>query len=269
MPVANAEGRVRYQEWFSAQQPLLGDGGLQTLQSCAIFIAGADGIGSNVAVYAARAGFQRIVLCDGQEVELDNLNRIFASVRHLGSHKVGVVEEFLTRFDRRGTDPGFSFTALAAPVEHASVEPYLRGTDYIIASANSASARRWLVARAKELRKTLINVGFSCSPGEHLGGEVSIFRPSRTDLGCPVCISPDKDQPVRPPDPLFFPPVAVLAGLAVNLLVAEATNFDRAGEARENYFVFDGLRYSLTRYLIAPNPNCTVCQAPQLAASLS
>ena len=61
-------------------------------------------------------------------------------------------------------------------------------------------------------------------------------------------------------DPLFFPPLAILSGLAVHLLVAELTDFDGAGTGRPNYFLYDGFKHSLSAFLVAPNPDCEICQ---------
>ena len=61
-----------------ARQILLsdwGEGGQQKLKKATVFIAGAGGLGSPVALYLAAAGIGCIKICDAGSVELSNLNR--------------------------------------------------------------------------------------------------------------------------------------------------------------------------------------------------
>jgi adenylyltransferase/sulfurtransferase len=246
--------------WFAAQEPILGSEGQSALRGKSIFVAGAGGLGSSIAIFAARAGVERIYQCDPQLVEADNLNRIFAGTRHLGSRKVIAIKELLLSFDRLASDPEFTYTPLLCPVEHPDAHLYLEKADFIIPCPNSLASRRYLARYAVENAKTLLNVGFSCSPEHFMGGEVSLYRPRQPDLACPACVSLNaEDQADVAADPLFYPPLAILAGLAVHLLTAEITNFDRQGEARPNFFLYDGFAHELRALRVPRDPQCTVC----------
>jgi molybdopterin/thiamine biosynthesis adenylyltransferase len=249
--------------WFAAQEPILGPDGQAALRGVSIFVAGAGGLGSSIATFAARAGVERIYQCDPQLVEADNLNRIFAGTRHLGSRKVIAVKELLLSFDRLASDPEFTYTPLLCPVEHGDAQPYLERADFIISCPNSLAARRYLARYAVENAKTLLNVGFSCSPEDFMGGEISLYRPRQVGLACPACVSLNAaDQADVAADPLFYPPLAILAGLAVHLLTAEITNFDRQGEARPNFFLYDGFAHELRGLRVPRDPQCTICGSP-------
>ncbi|MDA2912559.1 ThiF family adenylyltransferase [Acidobacteriia bacterium AH_259_A11_L15] len=256
----NRNSSFCYEEWFSAQQSLIGIEGSQALRQMSILIAGAGGLGYNLAVFAARSGVEAIYQCDSQVVEVDdNLNRIFANTRHLGKTKLSVVEELLHCFDRASVDKNFNYTPLAFPVEHPRVRVYLKQADFLMSSPNSIDSRLWLLRYARDNKKLLFNVGFSCAPGKHMSGEVSIFRPSRRDLACPACISlKAQDDSTR--SPLFYPPLAVLAAFAIHLAIAEVTNFDCLGEDRPNYFLYDGFSHLLAGFRLEPDPDCEVCQ---------
>jgi sulfur carrier protein ThiS adenylyltransferase len=62
-----------------------------------IGIAGAGGIGSNVAVHLVRAGCTSLKLVDFDRVELSNLNRQFYFVDQLGEYKVDMLRKNLLR----------------------------------------------------------------------------------------------------------------------------------------------------------------------------
>ncbi len=60
-------------------------------------IAGAGGIGSNVAAHLVRAGCNSLSLVDFDQVELSNLNRQFYFVDQIGGCKVDMLRENLLR----------------------------------------------------------------------------------------------------------------------------------------------------------------------------
>ncbi len=253
---------IPYSEWFAAQQAIIGNEGVRAIRETALFIAGAGGLGSNVAVFAARAGFQRIFQCDPQLVEPDNLNRIPAGSRHIGVSKVAAVREFLQSFDREGSDADFVYHPLPFRVEDKAIEPYLAQAHVLVACPNSLDARRSLLRYATSNAKPLLNVGFSCSPGEFMGGEVSIYRPGRPDLACPGCQWQGSGEITEATDdPLFFPPLALLAALVVHLLTAEITNFDSRGDRRPNFYSYDAWQHELCAFSMEPDPHCGICHS--------
>lgn len=248
------------EKWFEAQIPILGIEGQHALGDKSIFIEGAGGIGSPVAFATARVGFARICHSDPQLIELDNLNRIFAGPQHVGRRKVEAVKDFLLRFDRLHSDREFSYVPLPFPVEHEAVQPHLEEADFLIACANSLAARLYLLRYAVEHKKSLLNVGFGCSPGNYMNGEVSVYRPQQPELACPACVSLDAPQQAdTASDPLIYPPLAILAALTVHLLVAEITDFDSQGDARPNFFFYDGYAHDLRGLRVQRNPNCAIC----------
>jgi len=247
-----------YDECFADQERLVDREGEKAVAAIRPFVAGGGGLGFPVAVAAARAGIQTIYQADAQRVEPENRNRIYAAGRHRGIYKLHVLQEFFEKFDRSSDDEGFRYVPLVYPVEHPEVQLALRHSTHIIACQNSAESRLWLVRFARDHQKVLFNVGFACEPGRFMGGEISIYRPARPDLACPACIS--LKAGVKASDTLFFPPLAMLAALVVQLLIAEVTGFDMYGPERPNYIVFDGFRYSLSACLVPADPDCKICR---------
>lgn len=257
---ANPDGSSEYASCFAAQYPIFGDEGMGALRNTTLLIVGAGGLGTPVAVCAARSGFEHIIHVDPQRIEPDNLNRIWANTRQVGQSKVSAVEDVLSSFDRLQRDPDFTYTPLPLPVEDERMLPYLAQADCIVSCPNSTSARLFLARYAVANRTFLLNVGVACQPGKFMNGEVFIYRPDRPDLACPGCVAlSHPDQPEKPSDPLFHPPLGIVASLAVHLLAAEITNFDNLGASRPNYFLHDGFEHSVSAFTIAADPDCDVC----------
>ena len=78
-------------EFFSCREPAV----LAVLRQSSVGIAGAGGLGSNVAVSLARAGVGRLVIADFDQVEPSNLNRQQYFIDQIGRRKVDALRENL------------------------------------------------------------------------------------------------------------------------------------------------------------------------------
>jgi sulfur carrier protein ThiS adenylyltransferase len=78
-------------EYFAHRDPAV----LAVLRRSSVGIAGAGGLGSNVAVALARAGVGRLVIADFDRVEPSNLNRQQYFVDQVGERKVVALRENL------------------------------------------------------------------------------------------------------------------------------------------------------------------------------
>ena len=78
-------------EYFACREPAV----LAALRQSTVGIAGAGGLGSNVAVSLARAGVGRLVIADFDKVEPSNLNRQQYLVDQVGRRKVEALRENL------------------------------------------------------------------------------------------------------------------------------------------------------------------------------
>jgi len=78
-------------EFFSRREPDV----LAVLRQSSVGIAGAGGLGSNVAVSLARAGVGRLVIADFDKVEPSNLNRQQYFIDQVGERKVEALRDNL------------------------------------------------------------------------------------------------------------------------------------------------------------------------------
>ncbi|MDD3118890.1 MAG: sulfur carrier protein ThiS adenylyltransferase ThiF [Victivallales bacterium] len=82
---------IETQERWAANPPGL----TAILQGATVFIAGAGGLGSNVAIMLARAGIGRLIVADFDRVSLSNLNRQAYTMNQIGCPKVTALRDNL------------------------------------------------------------------------------------------------------------------------------------------------------------------------------
>jgi sulfur carrier protein ThiS adenylyltransferase len=74
-------------------------GSVAKLEGRVVGIAGAGGLGSNIAVSLLRSGVQRFILADHDRVELSNLNRQHYFLDQLGMEKTAALHQNLLRIN--------------------------------------------------------------------------------------------------------------------------------------------------------------------------
>jgi len=74
-------------------------GSVHKLQDKVVGIAGAGGLGSNIAVSLLRAGVQRFIIADDDRVEISNLNRQYYFLEQVGMEKTAALQQNLLRIN--------------------------------------------------------------------------------------------------------------------------------------------------------------------------
>ena len=88
--------KERYlQELYTRNPP----GSLDKLKNRVVGIAGAGGLGSNIATSLLRAGIQRFIIADYDRVELSNLNRQYYFLDQVGMKKTAALHQNLLRIN--------------------------------------------------------------------------------------------------------------------------------------------------------------------------
>jgi molybdopterin/thiamine biosynthesis adenylyltransferase len=94
------------------------------LQQATLLTAG-TGLGSGIATLAARTGFGRFILADGDVVEVSNLNRQAFLRRHIGRNKARATAELIAEINENAiveTIPEYLTEAtLAAPISRSAI----------------------------------------------------------------------------------------------------------------------------------------------------
>jgi len=85
---------MTYEELVKSNWGFISTETQERIRKTRVLLAGC-GLGSNIAILAARTGFTKFVLADGDKVELGNLNRQAFGLQHLGRNKAEVTAELL------------------------------------------------------------------------------------------------------------------------------------------------------------------------------
>jgi molybdopterin/thiamine biosynthesis adenylyltransferase len=84
----------KYQELISRNWGFISPDLQSRMRETSILLAGC-GLGSNIALLAARTGFSKFILADGDSVEINNLNRQTFLSSHIGRNKAEATAELI------------------------------------------------------------------------------------------------------------------------------------------------------------------------------
>jgi molybdopterin/thiamine biosynthesis adenylyltransferase len=146
---------------------------LQARLSETTLVTAGTGLGSVVATLAARVGFKRFVLVDGDVVEVSNLNRQAFSRPHVGQNKAAATAEII-----RAIIPDASVESVPRFLTDADVGAIVRRGELIVNTIDLDNlAFLKLNQAAREAKKTVlfpINLGW--------GGALLVFPPEGMSL---------------------------------------------------------------------------------------
>lgn len=198
-------GGVTYEELFAKRDPRV----LAALRKGTVGIAGAGGLGSNIAVSLARAGVGRLIIADRDAIEASNLNRQQYSVSQIGRRKVEALKENL-----EAVNPCSEYSIHDVEVTAANIVPIFGDADVMVEAFDGAEAKRMLIETWLSRRAGRPVVAASGLAG--YGGNRKLHSRRMGDLyicgdeesQCPEGVSP------------MAPRVAIVANLQANLVVA-------------------------------------------------
>ncbi len=123
-------------EFFAAHDPLW----VEKWQAATVGIAGAGGLGSNVAIALTRAGVGKLIIADHDSVTAANLNRQQFFQRQIGLPKVTALQDTL-----RNISPFTNVSAYPMQVTPERVEQLFEHADILIEAFDDAAAKQMLI----------------------------------------------------------------------------------------------------------------------------
>ena len=144
--------------------------GQEKLGAATVLVVGLGGLGCPAALYLAAAGVGNLVLADGDNVELSNLQRQIAhSESSIGLNKARSAAAAVTALN-----PGVSVRTIEAHLEEASLSAILAEVDLVVDASDNYPIR-FALNRAC-IAAGLPLVSAAAVRGE---GQVTVFDPSR------------------------------------------------------------------------------------------
>lgn len=196
--------RLRALELFARHDPRV----LAALRAATVGIAGAGGLGSNVAISLARAGVGRLIVADFDRVEPANLNRQQFTVRQIGRLKVEALRENV-----RAANPFCEVVVHPVRVTARNVRRLFGDADVLVEAFDRAETKRMLIDAWLALRPGRPIVAASGVAGYgrnrklHTRRLGSLYVCGDEESEAPVGISP------------MAPRVALVANMQANLVV--------------------------------------------------
>ena len=247
-PVRYDEGEMmlseRERERYKRQMLLFGDDGQERLKKAHIFIAGAGGLGSPIALYLAVAGIGTLTIVDNDVVDQSNLNRqILHYDRDIGRKKTASAEEKL-----RAANPDITVKVIDATIDASNAGALIGNADGIVDAMDNYPARYILndVAITKDI--PLFHGGI-----RGFYGQATTIIPHKT--ACLRCIFPH-----APPQEVV-PVVGVTPGLIGMIQATEVLKYLlNDGELLTNrLFIWDGMQVHTEEIALERDPRCAAC----------
>lgn len=234
----------RERERYKRQILLFGNEGQERLKDSHIFIAGAGGLGSPIAIYLAVAGVGTITIVDMDVVDQSNLNRqILHYDLDIGKKKtVSAIGKL------HAINPDITVNAIDATISAENVDKLVGRADGIVDAMDNYPVRYLLNRVALEKK-----IPFFHGAIRGFYGQVTTILPGKTP--CLECIFP-KAPPME-----VFPVVGATPGVIGTVQATEVIKYltGQGSLLEGRLFIWDGLTSTSEEIAVCRNPSCPAC----------
>ena len=231
--------------------PQLGIEGQEKFRRAHALVVGAGGLGSPVALYLAAAGVGTLTICDGDAVDLTNLQR---QIVHRGD-AIGVSKAESARQTLATINPEVEVNALAERVTGARLEELVAGSGIVLDCSDNFATRHAINRACVAHRKPLVS-----GAGVRFDGQVAVFDLREAQSPCYHCLFPEHgdNEDVRCAVMGVFAP---LVGIIGATQAAEALKLIAGiGESLNGrLLLLDSLAMEWRTVRLERDPACAVC----------
>lgn len=248
--------RLRYSRHLLLNE--FGEEAQERLLAARALVVGAGGLGSSALLYLAASGFGRIAVCDGDRVDLTNLQRQVVH-RHASVGQPKVVSAAATL---RAINPDVHVEAIEERVDGERLAALVRSADVVLDCSDNFSTRHAINRACVASRRPLVS-----GAGVRFDGQVAVFDMRRGDAPCYHCLFAEQaaaDEERCAMLGVFAP----LVGVVGTMQAAEAIKLVAGiGETLSGrLLLFDALAARWHEVRLSKDPQCRVC-APERAAA--
>jgi adenylyltransferase/sulfurtransferase len=232
--------------------PEIGIEGQEKIRAARVLIVGVGGLGSPAALYLAAAGVGTLVLADGDEVELSNLQRqVLHELSAIGQPKAESARQTLARIN-----PDVTLVPITARLEGDALETQVAKADVVLDCTDNFASRHAINRACVKHRKPLVS-----GAAIRFQGQLAVFDLRCATNACYHCLFPeaeDHDAPRCAVTGVFSP----LTGIIGSLQAAEALKilggFGLSSNGR--LWLFNAARLDWREVGFAIDPYCLVCR---------
>ena len=182
---------------------------VEKLSESRVAVAGLGGLGSNTAVFLARAGIGHLHLIDFDKVDITNLNRQHYFISHLGRYKTEALKEQLLQIN-----PWLDIETSCEEVREENVQRLFQNADIICEAFDCPENKAMLVNGCLELFPEKILVCASGMAGWGRSNDIITRQVGRNFYLCG-----DETSGIENGEGLIAPRVALCAAHEANLII--------------------------------------------------
>ena len=248
--------RLRYSRHLLLNE--FGEEAQQRLLSARALVVGAGGLGSSALLYLASSGVGHITVCDGDRVDLTNLQR---QVVHRDA-SIGQPKATSAAATLNAINPDIEVVALVERIGPERIVELVRDADVVLDCSDNFATRHALNRACVETRTALVS-----GAGIRFDGQVAVFDLRRPGASCYHCLFPEApgEEERCATMGVFAPLVGVIGTMqameAIKLLAGIGDTL--AGRLQ----LFDALSTSWHEVRLSRDPRCAVCGVPRAAAA--
>ncbi|TYT73377.1 sulfur carrier protein ThiS adenylyltransferase ThiF [Desulfobotulus mexicanus] len=179
----------------------------ERLQKTCIGIAGAGGLGSNVACHLVRSGIGSLVVADCDRVAPSNLNRQFYFADQVGRPKVEALKENLLRID-----PALDMKTRFIRLEPENIKVIFQDCELVVEALDDAAAKAMLVEALAPEKRLIVAASGIGGYGDPEGIRVSTF-------GKNILVVGDGRTPSETGVPPMSPRVGIAAAMQADIIL--------------------------------------------------
>ncbi|HMM47017.1 MAG TPA: molybdopterin-synthase adenylyltransferase MoeB [Thiobacillaceae bacterium] len=229
----------------------VGVAGQERICDASVLIVGAGGLGCPVALYLGAAGVGRLLLADGDRVDLTNLQRqIGHATSAIGENKADSLARSV-----RAVNPQIAVEPLGRMLIGDVLHEVVAGVDLVVDASDRFATRHAVNRACVAAGRPLVSgaaIGFS--------GQVAVFDSRREDSPCYHCLFPDEagEPEARCAESGVFSP---LVGVVGAMQATEALKYIvGTGELLlGRLLLWDSLHAAVRVMKVPRDPGCPVC----------
>ncbi len=231
--------------------PEIGVEGQQKLLAAHALVVGAGGLGSSAALFLAASGVGTLTLCDGDTVDLTNLQRqVLHRTSFIGKPKTESAQAALAEINHE-----VNVVALNERVDEARLLELAARADVVMDCSDNFATRYALNRVCVQLKKPLVS-----GAATRFDGQVTVFDQRHAHSPCYHCLYPEQaatEETRCAVMGVFAPLVGVIGSLqaaeALKLLMGAGTSL--CGRL----LIMDGLHMELRTVKLGKDKTCSVC----------
>ena len=237
----------------------LGVEGQEKLNQSHALIVGAGGLGSPASLYLATSGIGKLTICDGDVVDLTNLQR---QIVHRND-SVGVAKAVSARRTLLEINPDIDVVAVAQRLTGEALGQRVAEADVILDCCDNFNTRHAVNRACVKYKKPLVS-----GAGIRFDGQISVFDMRYDNSPCYNCLF-SEDHEFEETRCAVMGVFAPLVGIIGAMQAAEAIKVLTGCGATLNgrFLMLDGLSMEWRSLKLNKDPECKVCGAPAMVAT--